>query len=237
MPLPPRCAARRRRDAQLGSAWLAASKAWLEAGGETRLIRSGDHLPMNDIIVEQATDPARPPGTRVPYGVSRRWNPPSAFFGRPTSPRKGAAQGHHPRLPVYVDPLNGVIAPGLETVAFARPTFPMGIRPRVRRRPHGCHHDRVRTRRPLDPDLDVRRVGPNRRMNVQFPRAFVMAGSAEASDSGPEHRMFWRTPIDGYQAEWLHLADVVQGRAEARGQRRSGCRGPPPRHLARGRDW
>jgi hypothetical protein len=51
-------------------------------------------------------------------------------------------------------------------------------------------------------------------MHVEFPPAFVMAGSAEASIWGPEQCMSWRTPLDGYQAEWLHLADVVEGRAE-----------------------
>ena len=80
-------------------AWRAASQAWLEAGGETRLIRSAIHLPVNDVILEQATDPTGCLGGGCPTASSPSWGPPSAFFGRPTSPReRRASRADHPRL-------------------------------------------------------------------------------------------------------------------------------------------
>ena len=54
----------------------------------------------------------------------------------------------------------------------------------------------------------------DRHLHVDFPPAFVMAGSGEASITGPNGRVSWRTPQNGYDTEWLYLADVAEGRAE-----------------------
>lgn len=195
-------------------AWRAASQAWLEAGGETRLIRSAIHLPVNDVILEQVTDPTRPPGRRVPYGVITRLGSAKRVLRPPDlAEREARLRAIILGFAVHAIPLIRVIAPGLETVGFARPTFPWG---------YALTYDADPTAVTMTGSIGGRWTptwtfdawAADRRMHVEFPPAFVMAGSAEASISGPEQRMFWRTPLDGYQAEWLHLADVVQGRAE-----------------------
>ena len=46
----------------------------------------------------------------------------------------------------------------------------------------------------------------------------MLAGSATASlTEGGESRS-WRYPYSGYQAEWEHVADVAEGRADPAGR-------------------
>ena len=49
---------------------------------------------------------------------------------------------------------------------------------------------------------------------MRFPPSYVLAGSATATLTTATARTSWRYPRNGYQAEWLHLADVVERRAE-----------------------
>jgi hypothetical protein len=42
----------------------------------------------------------------------------------------------------------------------------------------------------------------------------VLAGSATVTLSQREAQRRWRYPTNGYQAEWEHLADAAEGRAE-----------------------
>ncbi|MBO3682567.1 hypothetical protein [Streptomyces sp. NEAU-YJ-81] len=56
---------------------------------------------------------------------------------------------------------------------------------------------------------------PDTRLRVAYPPSFVLAGSAACAlttDGAGTHT--WEFPVNGYQAEWLHLADVVDGRTE-----------------------
>jgi hypothetical protein len=195
-------------------AWRAASGAWLEAGAETRLIRSAIHVPVNDVILEQATDPARRPGRRLPYGVltrlgaaRRRLRPPDV------AEREARLRAVILGFAVHAIPLIRLVAPGLTSLGFARPIHPWG---------YAITYDTDRTAVTMTGSIGGRWTptwtfdawAADRRMHVEFPPAFVMAGSADASISGPEQRRTWRTPLSGYEAEWLHLADVAQGRTE-----------------------
>jgi myo-inositol 2-dehydrogenase / D-chiro-inositol 1-dehydrogenase len=56
--------------------------------------------------------------------------------------------------------------------------------------------------------------GGDQQLTVSFPPSYVQAGSSTATLSGKDGRRSWRLPFNGYQAEWMHLADVVQGRSE-----------------------
>jgi hypothetical protein len=50
---------------------------------------------------------------------------------------------------------------------------------------------------------------------VTYPPSFVLAGSATASlTTESAGTRTWESSANGYQAEWLHLADVVEGRSE-----------------------
>lgn len=51
-------------------------------------------------------------------------------------------------------------------------------------------------------------------MRIQFPPSYVLAGSATVELVNASSRSSWRYAHNGYQAEWLHLADVAEGRVE-----------------------
>ena len=51
-------------------------------------------------------------------------------------------------------------------------------------------------------------------MQSQFPPSYVLAGSATGELASANSRSSWRYAHNGYQAEWLHLADVADGRVE-----------------------
>ncbi len=195
-------------------AWVSASREWLESGVDTRLIRSTIQLPTTPTLLDHATDIAERRGRRFAarlvskLGAARR-------TVRPPDP---AAMGARLRavilaLGVHVIPLIRVLAPALGSVSFARPIFPWG---------YSLAYDTGRTAVTMTGTTDGRfkpvwtfdAWAEERWMHVDFPPSYVMTGSAEASICGPDGRMTWRTAHNGYAAEWQHLADVAEGRAE-----------------------
>jgi myo-inositol 2-dehydrogenase / D-chiro-inositol 1-dehydrogenase len=64
------------------------------------------------------------------------------------------------------------------------------------------------------PDWSLRVSGPQAELSVQFQPSYVLAGSATAELVSASSRLSWRYGYNGYQAEWLHLADVAEGRTE-----------------------
>jgi myo-inositol 2-dehydrogenase / D-chiro-inositol 1-dehydrogenase len=63
-------------------------------------------------------------------------------------------------------------------------------------------------------DWSLRVWGPKAELQIQFPPSYVLAGSATAELVNGGSRSSWRYAHNGYQAEWLRLADVAEGRAE-----------------------
>jgi myo-inositol 2-dehydrogenase / D-chiro-inositol 1-dehydrogenase len=64
------------------------------------------------------------------------------------------------------------------------------------------------------PDWSLRVWGREVELQVQFPPSYVLAGSATAELIRGTSRSSWRYAHNGYQAEWLHLADVAEGKSE-----------------------
>ena len=64
------------------------------------------------------------------------------------------------------------------------------------------------------PDWSLRVWGPQAELRAQFPPSYVLAGSASVELENAVCRSSWRYNSNGYQAEWLHLADVAEGRCE-----------------------
>jgi hypothetical protein len=62
--------------------------------------------------------------------------------------------------------------------------------------------------------LDAGRLGPDHHLHLAFPPSYVLAGSTVAELRTAADSRSWRYAANGYQGEWLHLADVVAGRAE-----------------------
>lgn len=64
------------------------------------------------------------------------------------------------------------------------------------------------------PDWSFHVWGADSELHIDFPPCYVLAGSATVTLSQREGQRRWRYPTNGYQAEWAHLADVAEGRAE-----------------------
>ena len=64
------------------------------------------------------------------------------------------------------------------------------------------------------PDWTLRAVGSVHEVRVAFPPSYVLAGSARVEIAGPGETRVFEGPVNGYQAEWLHLHDEVHGEAE-----------------------
>ena len=64
------------------------------------------------------------------------------------------------------------------------------------------------------PDWTLDAWGPQYHLRMSFPPSYVLAGSTVTDLTTSAGRQTWQFPVNGYQAEWLHLADVVTGRAE-----------------------
>lgn len=58
--------------------------------------------------------------------------------------------------------------------------------------------------------------GGHSELHIDFPPSYVLAGSATATLRTSDDRRSWHAPINGYQAEWLHVADVAEGKAKLR---------------------
>src|SRR5205823_11882117 len=63
------------------------------------------------------------------------------------------------------------------------------------------------------PDWSLHAFGPRSELQVQFPPSYVLAGSATATLATATAQTSWRYERNGYQTEWLHLSDVVEGRS------------------------
>jgi predicted dehydrogenase len=198
-------------------AWHVASKEWLESGRQTRLIRSAIHLPVNDMLIDLTTDlvgrrqrHARrlPPGLRSRIGALRRQLRPPDLMARDTLLRDGILT-----LAVHAIPLIRLFAPDPSVVTFARPTLPWG---------YSVVYDAGPAAVTMTGSIGGRWApmwtfdawAEDRHLHIDFPPAYVMAGSGEASILTATGRQSWRFPYSGYLAEWLHLADVADGRAE-----------------------
>ena len=186
-------------------AWIAAKQHWGNLPQTARLVRSMILLPGNDEFVNLATDlaaiAARPPAPHPAEAPST------------AQAAAGALRGGILGLATHAIPQVRQFLPAFETVAVATRLRPFGYR--LVLTGGRCTVELVALMpgkwRP-DWRLDV--WGPASELHVRYPPSYVLAGSATAAltSGGGEQR--WSYPMNGYQAEWAHLADVVDGLAE-----------------------
>ena len=116
-------------------AWQAASSQWLEAGGDTRLIRSTIHVPVNDVILQsvarsgQTCDKTRraspaPPGLTDRGPAEPRASTRSRLLG-------DAAPRWHPATRRARDPAGTSAGSWLRGRRLCSTHVPLGIRSRV----------------------------------------------------------------------------------------------------------
>ncbi|MFI6693025.1 Gfo/Idh/MocA family protein [Streptomyces sp. NPDC050433] len=183
-------------------AWRAAQREWGDLPERVHLVRSRIWLPGNDEFIGLATDP-------MTAGTTR----PAAASG-PAPPATERLRNAVLGLATHTVPQLRQFLPGPVRVVEAHMLSPFGYRLVI------TGNGRTAELSALMPgawetDWTFEAWAADARLRVTYPPSFVLAGSATASlTTEAADTRTWRFPVNGYQAEWLHLADVVEGRAE-----------------------
>jgi myo-inositol 2-dehydrogenase / D-chiro-inositol 1-dehydrogenase len=179
-------------------AMIEAMKAGSALLGAAHLVRSTIYLPPNEEMIEQATNPLVP-APRLAAAMSERQ--------RVEVTIRNAVLG----LVTHHIPLVRAYAPAATQVRYARAVAPWG-------------YDIVLTGGGSTiqltsviggqwaSDWRLEAWGPDADVHVAFPPSYVLTGSARAEYRDASGTRCWATAGNGYQNEWNHLADVVQGR-------------------------
>src|SRR4051794_17739397 len=167
-------------------AFRAALAEWNDTA---RLVRSMIALPPNDRFVAMATE--LQPGSAPPRSS-----------GTAADKLRGLTLG----LATHAIPLVRCFAPDIDELVSARVIEPVGYDLTLRSGDavvqllaHFNDHWR--------PDWHLEAWGAEQQLRADFPPSFVLAGSGIATLG----ERAWRFGENGYQAEWRHLADVVEG--------------------------
>ena len=179
-------------------AFATAQRSWDDLPETATLVRVAVYLPSNDDMVNLATElvaPAVSPGSRS-EGTSA------------TKVRDGILG-----LATHSLPLIRHFLPTSEEVLSAAFVPPFGYQLTFR---SGDRIAQLLAHMPGQgrPDWSLRVWGSHSELRVQFPPSYVLAGSARAELVNASSRCSWHFAHNGYQAEWLHLADVAEGRCE-----------------------
>lgn len=185
-------------------AYLAARRHWGDLPEQATLLRSAIYLPANDVMVASSTDPAPPsrPATEAPV------NGQAATLPHPPT-MHDAILG----LAMHNLPLIREFVPETGQVRFARMIKPWGYSIALST---GNRAVQLIGLMPGQwaPDWTLRACGRDQELRVSFPPSYVLAGSATAELRTRGERVSWHYPENGYQAEWAHLADVAENRAQ-----------------------
>ncbi len=198
-------------------AYLAAQAHWAEPTDAVRLIRSVIRLPHNIHFERLATElSARAPATPDPTDPADPTDPVEPAPEPAAPPAAQILRGWILGLVVHVAPLLRRFVDGVDRVDVARLLKPYGYCVSFAARDArvqliGYVHDSWR------PSWTFSVVGARQELRVQFPPAYVRAGSAvaELRDAGGARR--WGPfPHGAHTAIWSHIGDVLAGTAQAR---------------------
>jgi myo-inositol 2-dehydrogenase / D-chiro-inositol 1-dehydrogenase len=183
-------------------AYAAARRHWGDLPGQTTLLRSVIYLPSNDAMVASSTDPA------PPAAVARPGNGQTTALPHPPAMRD-AILG----LAMHALPLIREFVPETGRVRFARMVKPWGYSVALSTGDRAVQLIGLMPGQ-WAPDWTLRACARDQELRVSFPPSYVLAGSATAELRSHGKWASWQYAENGYQAEWSHLADVAEHRAE-----------------------
>jgi myo-inositol 2-dehydrogenase / D-chiro-inositol 1-dehydrogenase len=183
-------------------AFIAAKRSWGDLPDTATLVRVAVYLPKNDDMVNLATELAAP--TPAP-GSHPNLDSPKVRAAMVRGGVLGLATHSLPIVRQFVPTVQEVLAAEFVPAFGYQLTFRSG--------------DRLAQLLAMmpgqwRPDWSLRVWGPKAELWGQFPPSYVLAGSATVELANAGSRSSWRYAHNGYQAEWLHLADVAEGLEE-----------------------
>jgi len=184
-------------------AFRAAADAWGDLAETVRAVRSTIYLPPNADMIELATNLFTPQAT--------------ASVAAGQTPLLDAELGTIRRLvfglATHATPLIRRLCPGMSGVQHARGLKPLGY--------SISYEDGGRPVTLValmggkwEPQWTLDAWGATTELHAEFPPSYVTTGSSIATVRDRTGARTWRFDRNGYQAEWTHLADVVDKRAE-----------------------
>lgn len=180
-------------------AYVAAARLWDQQGHVAHLVRSTIYLPANDELVTLATDLVAAPASPRPHqdAASRE--------GRAARIRM-AVLG----LAIHTTPLVRRLLGSDVAVADARVVMPLGYRLTL---VSAGRSAQLVSFMPgaWQPEWTLEAWADRAVMRVWFPPSYVLAGSARADVADGLTHAGWQFPGNGYQAEWLRVADAAEG--------------------------
>jgi myo-inositol 2-dehydrogenase / D-chiro-inositol 1-dehydrogenase len=184
-------------------AWVAAYPHLTELQEDAFLIRSTLLLPANEEFIELATDmDVSAPMATVPAGGSAS--------ARPSGVRDGILRLATHAFPQIRSFLNQEVV-----VSMAQFVDPFGYQ-LVLTGADQTVELLAMMGGDWQPDWKLEVWSPEAHLVVAYPPSYVRSGSATVCLQTTDSERSWWFPYGGYQAEWLHLADVVHGQAELR---------------------
>lgn len=186
--------------------YAAARRHWGDLADTATFARSVIYLPSNDLMVDVSTDA----DAAAPV---RQQDRPAGNRSR-TLPHPPAIRDAILGLAMHAIPLIREFVPRAGTVTFARTVQPWGYSVVSTTGDQVVQLIAVMPGR-WAPDWTLRICAADQELDVTYPPSYVLAGSARAELTGTGGMLrSWQYPENGYQAEWAHLADVAQGRAD-----------------------
>lgn len=170
--------------------------------GAAHLVRSTIYLPPNEVMIRQATEPLVP-AARLPVAMTE----PARIDSMMRNAVLGLVTHHVPLMRAY--------APKATEVRYARAVSPWGY-DIVLAGSGSTIQLTGQMGGQWAPDWRLAAWGADAEVHVTFPPSYVLAGSARAQYRDGSGTRSWAMARNGYQSEWDHLADVVDGRCALR---------------------
>ena len=180
----------------------AAARSWGALPRQATFVKVAVYLPANDELVDLATDLVSAPA--APDGLADLSDPQA---------RADLVRGGILGLATHNLPVVRRFVPAVDEVLSADLLEPWGYELTYRGGDKAVQLLAMMPGR-WGPDWSLHAYGPEAELHVQFPPSYVLAGSSTATLATGTTRTSWCEPENGYQAEWRHLADVVEGRTD-----------------------
>jgi predicted dehydrogenase len=187
-------------------AYRHALAAWQQNAVGATNITSSIYLPPNHVFIDIATETASvPPISAAPAA------PTADGLAHERMMLRSSILG----LAIHDLPLVRTFMPMVGDVLAARRQVPFGYSIILADPARACIAElNAYVAGDWPPDWTFRAANRHRSLEISFPPAYVLAGSAEARLSGPGQSLSFHEKRNGYEEQWRHLHDILAGKAK-----------------------
>jgi myo-inositol 2-dehydrogenase/D-chiro-inositol 1-dehydrogenase len=184
-------------------AYRAVHAVWAQLEESASFVESSIYLPANAVFINQATDEVELPAATA-QGA-----------GDPSDPVFQAMMFRNAMLGLAIHnvPLVREYYPSVGRMLSARFLRPFGYSLSMKREEQAASLQALMPGE-WPPHWNLRAVGRKHALNIAFPPSYVLAGSSRAELTGGSETRAFEGPLNGYEAMWVHVGEVVDAAAE-----------------------